>query len=410
MFDSKQIKTAFPILKRQINGKSLVYLDNASTTQKPQSVIDAISNYYQEHNANIHRGIHTLSEEATDAYEQTRTHVARFINAESPNEIVFTRNTTEAINLIAYTFGETEIFPGDEIIVSQIEHHSNLVPWQYLRQKKQAQLKVILIKEDLTLDLVKYRELLSTKTKLVCITGMSNVLGTIPDLKTIIEEAHKVGAKVLVDGAQSAAHLPTDVQELDCDFFTLSAHKMLGPTGVGVLYGKKELLDKLPPFNYGGSMIKTVDQFESEFADTPAKFEAGTPNIADTIAFKKALEFLEEIGLKNIFEHDTQLLDYAIERFKKYPEVQLFNPRVSNSQIKAGGVLSFTVEGSHPHDIASIFNAEGVAIRSGHHCVEPLMKHLNIPATARMSFYLYNTEEDVERAEKALKEVIKIFK
>lgn len=407
MLDPQAIKSHFPILSRKIKGKTLVYLDNASTTQKPKSVIKAITDYYENTNANIHRGIHTLSEEATEAYEKVRLQTAKFINARSDREIVFTRNATEAINLVAYTWGESNIKEGDAIIVSAAEHHSNLVPWQQLCKRKKAKLLIIPLKTDYTLDMEVYKQILSAKTKLVAISAMSNVLGLVPNIHEIITEAHKVNAKVLLDGAQFVAHRPTDVQNLDCDFLVFSSHKMLGPTGLGILYAKEEILAQMPPFLFGGDMVKVVDQQGATWNDLPWKYEAGTPNIADTIAFGKAMEFLEEIGMENIAKHDAELLKYAKEIFDKYPQVHLHSPQ--NSEI-AGSVLSFSIKGIHPHDIASIFNEEAVAIRSGHHCAQPLMEHLGVPATARMSFYLYNSEEDIDKAEIALQNVLKIFR
>lgn len=407
MFNPKTLKKDFPIFSRKINSKPLVYLDNASTSQKPKPVIDAISNYYKTFNANIHRGIHTMSEEATVAYENTREHIAKFINANISKEIIFTRNTTESINLVAYTWGETNVKEKDEIIVSAIEHHSNLVPWQELCRRKKAKLKIIPLKKDLTLDLAEYEKLLSKKTKLVSITAMSNVLGYIPNLSKIIKSAHKIGAIVLVDGAQSVAHLPTDVQKLDCDFLAFSSHKMLGPTGVGILYGKYEILSNMPPFMFGGDMVKAVEQHKAYWNDLPWKFEAGTPNIADVIAFDAAITYLEKIGMKNIHKHDQKLLKYAITKFSKHEKdgVKLILPASKTSSI-----LSFAIKGIHPHDIATVFNDEGVAIRSGYHCSQPLIEHLNLSSTARMSFYFYNTEEDIDRAEKALQKTLKLFK
>jgi len=406
MFDPKELKKDFPILSKKINGKELIYLDNASTTQKPRQVIDALKDFYENHNANIHRGIYTLSEEATELYENARKKTANFINADSEKEIVFTRNTTESINLIAYTWGEQNIKEGDVIITSQLEHHSNLVPWQELAKRKKAKLKIIPMNQDFTLDLEKYNQLLSEKTKLVTISGMSNVTGTIPNLKKILQEAKKHNATTIVDGAQSTAHLPTDLQTLSPDFFAFSSHKMLGPTGVGILYGKLEILEKTHPFLFGGDMVKTVEQYETQFNELPYKFEAGTPNIADVAAFTKALEYLEKIGPQNIHNHEQTLLKYAKKVFSKYPEVKFYSPPKLE---ECGGILSFTVQNIHPHDIASIFNEEGIAIRSGHHCNMPLMTHLNIPATARMSFYLYNTLEDINRAETALIRTLKTF-
>lgn len=412
MLDIEKIKSQFPILKRRINGKPLTYLDNAATSQKPQVVIDALTNYYENFNSNIHRGIHTLSEEATLAYENCREAIKNFINANSTKEIIFTRNTTEAINLVAYSWGESNIKKDDEIIVSQLEHHSNLIPWQQLAKRKHAKLLTIPLNKDLTLDMEAYKKLLSQRTKLVSITAMSNVLGTITPIKEICELAHKTGAKVLIDGAQSAAHSKTDVQDIDCDFFTMSAHKMLGPTGVGVLYAKEAILTQMPPFLFGGEMVKTVNQNDAEWNDLPWKFEAGTPNIADVIAFAKAIEFLEEIGMENVKKHDKELLNYAKSIFSKYKEITIHSPKDPK---QCSSVLSFTMasarsnKGIHPHDIASIFNEEGIAIRSGQHCAEPLLKSLHLNATARMSFYIYNTKEDIDRAETALKKVIEIF-
>ncbi|MBI4232629.1 cysteine desulfurase [Candidatus Peregrinibacteria bacterium] len=414
MLDPQALKQDFPIFKRQINGKPLVYLDNAATSQKPKQVIDAISHYYENSNANIHRGVHALSEEGTAAYENSRLETAKFINAHSPEEIIFTRNATESINLVAYTWAEKNIQAGDEILVSALEHHSNFVPWQQLAKRKQASLKIIPLKISeetlnkakqvtIELDLEACKELLTKKPKLLALTGMSNVLGTITPLKEIIAQAHQNGSTVLIDAAQSVAHDTTDVQTLNADFLAFSGHKMLGPTGIGVLYAKKELLEQMPPFLYGGDMVKVVSDSATEWNDLPHKFEAGTPNIADVIAFARALAYLKQAGLQNIAQHEHNLLKYAIERFSKYPEVTLY---LSPEQ---GGILSFTVKGVHPHDIASIFNQEGIAIRSGHHCNMPLMQKLQIPATARLSFYLYNTEEDIDQAEIALQKTIRIF-
>lgn len=406
MFNPEEIKKQFPIFNRTINGKPLVYLDNAATTQKPQSVIDAISHFYENTNANIHRGVHTLSEEATEAYEGAREAIAKFINAQ-PEEIVLTRNTTEAINLVAYSWGEEHIKEDDEIIISELEHHSNFIPWQQLCNKKGAKLKVIPIKSDYTLDMEAFRELLSDKTKLVAISAMSNVLGTIIDVKEITKLAHNKGAIVLVDGAQSAAHIKTDVKDLDCDFFTLSAHKMLGPTGVGVLYGKREILQEMEPFLFGGGMVKVVQLHDTTFADTPQKFEAGTSEVANVIAFKKALELLTEIGMDKVHQHGKELMEYAQKEFAKFDLVTTYGPADLD---QTGALLSFTIKGIHPHDIASIFNNHGIAIRGGHHCAQPLMQRLQVPATARISFYIYNTIDDIDKAIEALKETINTFK
>lgn len=407
MLDAKKIKKDFPILSRKINGKTITYLDSAASTQKPKVVIQALTDFYENTYANVHRGIYTIAEEATEAYENCRAHLAKFLNAKSEKEIIFTRNATESVNLVAYTWGEKNVKKGDEIIVSILEHHSNLVPWQELCKRKNATLKVIPLDNDYNLDLKKYKSILSKKTKLVAVSGMSNVFGTIPNLKEIINQAHKFEAKVLVDGAQYAAHSKVDVQKLDCDFFVLSSHKMLGPTGVGALYGKEKLLEEMPPFLFGGEMISEVEQFSAKFNEPPWKFEAGTPNIADVVAFNTAITYLEKIGLEKIADHEEKLLQYAKKKFRKYKEVKLYTPKKYKN---IGGVLSFTIKGIHPHDISSVFDQEGVCIRAGAHCVEPLMNALGIQATARMSFYLYNDFSDIDRAEKALKNVLKIFK
>ncbi|MDO8490357.1 MAG: SufS family cysteine desulfurase [bacterium] len=401
----KDIKNEFPIFSRSINGKSLVYLDNASTTQKPRVVIDAITHFYESYNANIHRGIHTLSEEATERYEESRARVAKFIHAKSAGEIVFTKSCTESINLVARSWGNANISSGDEILVSAYEHHANLVPWQELVKERRAVLKIIPLKEDLSLDMDAYERLLSNRTKLVCITAQSNVLGIKPPLENIIALAHEVGARVLVDGAQSVGHEKTHVQKLKCDFFVFSAHKMLGPTGVGVLYAPAEVLDSMPPYQFGGDMVTAVQEDFAHYREAPWKFEAGTPNIADVVAFPAAMDFLESIGFEAIEENDAFLVEEARKRFLSYPCVTLFPGRGVNTK----SILSFAVAGVHPHDIATVFNVEGVAIRSGLHCAEPLVRRLGVPATARMSFYVTNDLSDVDRAEKALQKVFRVF-
>lgn len=400
---SETVKKEFPILSRRINGKALVYLDNASTTQKPTAVLDALTAFYSTSNANIHRGVHTLSEEATEQYEATRLAVARFINAEVPEEIVFTKNCTESINLVARTWGAQHIRRGAHIIVSALEHHANLVPWQELAREKGAKLLVIPLTERLELDMSAYDKLLSKKTKLVCITAQSNVLGTRPYIKEIVKKAHAVGARVLVDGAQSAGHQNTDIRSIGCDFFAFSCHKMLGSTGVGVLYADYDILETMKPFQYGGDMVVSVEQEHATYREVPWRFEAGTPNIADVVAFRAALEFLETIGMAAIEEHDAKLVMRARTILESIPGVRIFASESSAS------CVAFTVDGVHPHDVATIMNSEGVAIRSGLHCAEPLIRHLGVPALCRMSFYLYNTEEDIAIAERALKKVFKIF-
>lgn len=396
----------FPILKRKINGQPLVYLDNASTSQKPLVVLQALQNFYLNSNANVHRGIHTLSEEATDQYENVRDKVAKFINAKT-EEIVFTKNATEALNCVAVSWGRLHIKKDDEIIVSALEHHANLVPWQELAKEKKAKLKIIPLTKDYLLDLKVCEKLFSAKTKLVCVTTQSNVTGTIVPIKKIISLAHKFGAKVVVDGAQSAGHSQTNVKNTNCDFFVFSAHKMLGPTGVGVLYIKRALMDEMSPYMYGGDMVETVEQEKATYQRGYMKFEAGTPNIADVIAFGSALDYLTLVGLDAIAAHDKELLAYAKKCFSKYSSVKIFSPtKIQN----CGGVLSFSIEGVHPHDIATIFDQAGVAIRSGLHCAQPLIQRLGVSSTARLSFYLYNTKHDIDVAEKALKKVFTIFK
>lgn len=396
----------FPILKRKINGQPLVYLDNASTSQKPLVVLQALQKFYTNSNANVHRGIHTLSQEATDQYENVRAKAAKFINAKS-EEIVFTKNATEALNCVAVSWGRIHIKKDDEIIVSALEHHANLVPWQELAKEKSAKLKVIPLTADYLLDLKAYESLLSDKTKLVCVTAQSNVTGTLVPLKKIISLAHKFKAKVVVDGAQSVGHRPTNVKNMDCDFLAFSAHKMLGPTGVGVLYIKRALMDEMGPYMYGGDMVETVGQESAIYHRGYMKFEAGTPNIADVVAFGSALDYLEAVGLETIAAHDKELLVYAKKCFSKYFSVKIFSPtKIEN----CGGVLSFTIDGVHPHDIATIFDQYGVAIRAGLHCAQPLVLRLGVSTTARLSFYLYNTKHDIDVAEKALKKVLTVFK
>ncbi len=401
MLDGKKISKQFPILKRKIGKKILTYLDNAATTQKPESVIEAITDYYSTNNANVHRGIHTLSEESTEAYEKTREKVAKFINAKYPEEIIFTRNTTEGINLVAQSWGGKNISAEDTILVTALEHHSNLVPWQELAHRKKAHFKMLELDEN-------YEPIIEIPygTKILAITGMSNVLGVTPPLKEIIELAHTEGAKVMVDAAQLIAHGKVDVQKMDCDFMAFSGHKMYGPTGIGVLYVKKEILENMPPYQFGGGMIKVVEDTKSTWADIPARFEAGTPNIADTIALQKAIEFIENLDPAKIAAHEKKLTHYLVKKLSKIPEVDL---HVSNNEIHYNSIVSFTMPMAHPHDIASIFGDEGIAIRAGHHCCQPLMRRLGVSATARISFAPYNTEDDVDKVEDAIKKVIKIF-
>lgn len=407
MFDPHNIKKDFPILRRKQNGKLIIYLDNAATTQKPQAVIDALVRYYTEINANPHRGIYALSEKATEAYEKTRAETAKFIGAKKPAEIVFTHNATESINLVAYAWGRAHIQKDDAIMVTELEHHSNLIPWQRLAQEKNAILHVLPVDSEGNLDFAKLDKFLTKKTKLVCVTQMSNVLGTIVPVEKLIREAHRIGAKVLIDGAQNVSHFPVDVAKLDCDFFVFSAHKMLGPTGVGILYAKEKILKKMDPFLTGGDMVLEVKKHSARWNEIPWKFEAGTPNVADVVAFQAALKYIEKLGRKNIAAHNKKLYIYARKELQKIPGITLYGPSDTK---KASAIISFNVDGIHPHDLASILDAEGVCIRSGKHCAEPLIKKFNVPATARMSFYIYNTKEDIDIATQTIKKAQAIFK
>lgn len=405
MIDIKQIRSQFPILETQVKGKPLVYFDNAATTQKPLSVINAINQYYSSQNANIHRGIHHLAELATTAFEETRTAFQVFLNAQHKEEIIITKGTTESINLVAHSFSELSIEKGDEIIISTLEHHSNIVPWQMACQRKGAILKVIPINDEGDLILSDFEKLLSSKTKLVAITYVSNALGTINPIKEIIEKAHAFGAKVLVDGAQATSHLQVDVQELDCDFLALSAHKMYGPTGVGILYGKKELLDAMPPYQGGGEMIAEVSFEETTYNELPYKFEAGTPNIADVVATKAAIEFINSIGLKNIAAHENDLLSYATEQLLQVEGLTI----IGTAKNKAS-VISFAIEGVHHQDLAILMDNLGIALRTGHHCTQPLMKRLGIKGTTRASFAVYNTREEIDYFLISLNKVLKMLR
>jgi cysteine desulfurase/selenocysteine lyase len=409
IYNVNTIREFFPVLNREVNNQLLVYLDNAATSQKPQTVIDSLSYYYSNYNANIHRGIHTLAEEATAAYEATRHTVKEFINADSSDEIIFTRGTTEGINLVAYTWGRKNIHPGDEIIISTMEHHSNIVPWQILCEEKKAVLKVIPINDDgeLLMDdpiAIGYKQLLSPKTKLVSIVHASNSLGTINPVKEIVEAAHAIGALVLIDGAQSSVHLDIDVRKMDCDFFAFSGHKVYGPTGIGVLYGKKKILEKMPVFMGGGEMIKEVTFAKTTYNDLPYKYEAGTPNIADTIALKVALDFVTETGKKLTRNHENDLLKYATEQMKSIPGLRI----IGNAKNKVS-LVSFVIKNIHPQDIGVLLDNQGIAVRTGHHCTEPLMKRFEIPGTVRASFAMYNTKDEVDRLVSAIHKSIKML-
>jgi cysteine desulfurase/selenocysteine lyase len=401
----EKIREEFPILQQQVNGRDLVYLDNAATNQKPKSVINALVDYYTGYNANIHRGIHTLAEKATKAFEQTRHTAKEFINAPSVEEIIFTRGVTESINLVAATYGRAFLKEGDEILISALEHHSNIVPWQLIAQEKKAKLKVIPVSQLGELNLDVYKTLLTPKTKIVSVNHASNSLGTINPVKEIIQLAHEAGAVVLIDGAQAGAHLTIDVQDLDCDFYCLSSHKMYGPTGTGILYGKRELLEKMPPYHGGGEMIKDVTFEKTTYNDLPYKFEAGTPNIADVIAYRYAMEFILELGRENIAAHEHNLLVYATERIAKLKSVKV----IGTAKNKVG-VLAFTVEGIHHFDIGQMLDARGIAVRTGHHCTQPLMECFGIEGTVRASFSVYNTKKEVDQLIAGLERVINFMK
>ncbi len=388
-----RIRADFPILEREIRpGVPLVYLDSTATSQKPLAVILAMDTFYRQSNANIHRGIHTLAEESTADYEAARQKVADFIGAKSARQVIFTRNTTEAINLVAFTWGRANLEPGDVVILTEMEHHSNLVPWQMLASERNVRLEFIPVTQDGLLDLDVYRELLGQGPKMVAFVHMSNVLGTINPAHEIIRLAHQAGALTLVDGAQSVPHLPVDVHDMDVDFLAFSAHKMCGPSGIGVLYGKKDLLEAMPPFLGGGDMIKRVRLRSFETDEIPHKFEAGTPAIAEAVGFGAAIDYLSEIGMDAIEAHEHDIIDYALERLIEIPGVKTFGPDAEHK----GGVASFTLNGIHPHDVSQILDADGIAVRAGHHCAMPLHEKFNLPATTRASFYLYNTMEEVD--------------
>jgi cysteine desulfurase/selenocysteine lyase len=405
VLDIKSIREQFPILQVKVHNKPLVYLDNAATSQKPRSVIEALKNYYESYNANIHRGAHYLAAKATEIYEQTRQKVAQFLNAKSSDEIIFTRGTTEGINLVASTFGRKFINEGDEIIISTMEHHSNIVPWQMLCEEKGAILKVIPINQAGEIIFEEYEKLLSPRTKLVSVVHISNALGTINPIKQMIAKAHEIGAKFLVDGAQGAVHLEIDVQDLDCDFYAFSGHKVYAPTGIGALYGKREILEAIPPYHGGGEMIKEVSFEKTTYNDLPFKFEAGTPNIADVIAFAKALDFVNEIGKSNIAAHEQKLLEYATQRICEIEGLKI----VGTAQEKAS-VISFVLEDIHHADVGTLLDTQGIAVRTGHHCTQPLMKYLGLSGTTRASFAVYNTFEEIDTLIAGLQKAVKMLR
>ena len=413
MLDINQIRADFPVLSRQVHGKQLIYLDNAATSQKPEAVIGAMGDYYRRYNANIHRGVHTLAEEATAAYEGARRKVGRFINAYSPREVVFVRNTTEAINLVAMTWGRANVRDGDVLLMSVMEHHSNLVPWQMLAHATGARMEFIGIDSEGRLvlaDLDRLLDQFGERVKLVAVSGMSNVLGTVNPVSEIAEKVHAAGAHLLVDGAQSVPHLPVDVRGLGADFLAFSAHKMLGPTGIGVLWARKEILQAMPPFMGGGDMIKSVQLRQSEWNDIPHKFEAGTPNIAHAVGLGAAVDYLNNLGMDAVFDHEQSIAAYALDRLSEVPNLTIYGPPAA----ERGGVVTFNLMRNgelliHPHDLASILDREGIAIRAGHHCAQPLMDHYGVPATARASFYVYNKEDEVESLADALLKALTIF-
>ena len=406
VFDAERRRDDFPVLRRELRpGIPLVYLDSAATSQKPRAVLEAMQSFYELHNANIHRGVHRLAEEATEAFESARQTVAGFVGAGNPRQIIFTRNTTESINLVAHTWARANLRSGDVILLSEMEHHSNLVPWQMLAAERGLRLEFIPVTDGGELDLTALPALLELRPKLVGVTHMSNVLGTVVPVEAIIRQAHQAGALVVVDGAQAVPHLPVDVTALDVDFYAFSAHKMCGPTGIGALYGRLELLESMPPFLGGGDMIKRVELRSFEANSVPHKFEAGTPAIAEAIGFGAAAEYVAGVGRQAIHAHEQVLAGYAIERLEEIPGVRVFGPPAD----RRGGVVSFTLDGVHPHDIAQVLDTEGVAIRAGHHCAMPLHARLGLPASARASFYLYNTESEVDSLVRGLYKVKEVF-
>ena len=407
MFDPSAVLKDFPLLRQTAaDGSRICYLDSGATSQKPQSVLDAMTDYYENYNANVHRGIYAISERATNATESTRTKIRTFINAASSSEIIFTRNTTEAVNLVARAWGEANLKAGDTVVLSEMEHHSNLVPWYMLSEKIGIRLEFIPVTDEFQLDMDAWHSILKNSSpKLVSLTGMSNVLGTIPPVKEMVRDAHAAGALFLMDGAQSVPHMPVDVQDLDVDFLAFSAHKMLGPTGLGVLYGKKALLNAMPPFLGGGDMIGKVHLGSFTCNELPYKFEAGTPSIAEEVCFGAAVDYLTALGMDNVYAHERQLTDYAIERLSEIPGLKIFGPRSG----ERGSAVSFTLDYVHPHDVADILGSRGVCVRAGHHCAMPLHERFNVPATTRASLYLYNTEDDIQRLCDALMYVYKLF-
>ncbi|HHU18711.1 MAG TPA: cysteine desulfurase [Bacilli bacterium] len=401
--DIQTIRADFPLLDQEIHGHPLVYLDSAATAQKPIQVIEAVNGYYRLNNANVHRGVHTIGTRATEQYEGARDRVQQFINAKHREEIIFTRGTTTAINIVAMSYGNQNLTPDDEIVITQMEHHSNIIPWQQLSKRTGATLKYIPMEADGTISLAEVETTITSKTKIVAITHVSNVLGTINPIKEIAEIAHKHGAVLLVDGAQGVPHLKVDVQDLDCDFYAFSGHKMCAPTGIGVLYGKKSLLEAMEPVEFGGEMIDFVDLYDSTWKELPWKFEGGTPIIAGAVGLKAAIDYLEDIGLDQIALHEKELVDYGLEQIKTIEGIEVYGPT------ERAGLITFNLTDVHPHDTATVLDTEGIAVRAGHHCAQPLMKWLDVTATARASFYLYNTKHDVDRFIAGLKKTKEFF-
>ncbi|MHA6143257.1 cysteine desulfurase SufS [Bacillus subtilis] len=397
------IREQFPILHQQVNGHDLVYLDSAATSQKPRAVIETLDKYYNQYNSNVHRGVHTLGTRATDGYEGAREKVRKFINAKSMAEIIFTKGTTTSLNMVALSYARANLEPGDEVVITYMEHHANIIPWQQAVKATGATLKYVPLQEDGTISLEDVRETVTSNTKIVAVSHVSNVLGTVNPIKEMAKIAHDNGAVIVVDGAQSTPHMKIDVQDLDCDFFALSSHKMCGPTGVGVLYGKKALLENMEPAEFGGEMIDFVGLYESTWKELPWKFEAGTPIIAGAIGLGAAIDFLEEIGLDEISRHEHKLAAYALERFRQLDGVTVYGPE------ERAGLVTFNLDDVHPHDVATVLDAEGIAVRAGHHCAQPLMKWLDVTATARASFYLYNTEEEIDKLVEALQKTKEYF-
>ena len=406
MFDPREIRKDFPILDRQVYGKPLVYLDNAATSQKPRQVIEALTDYYQRYNSNVHRGVHALSVEATERYEEARQKVADFIHAPAAESIIFTRNTTEAINLVAYSWALKNLQPDDEIVVSEMEHHSNLVPWQMVAQQTGVRLCFIPVGEHGALDLSSLDTIINRRTRLVSVVSVSNFLGTINPVETIRDRARQVGALLMVDGAQSVPHMPTNVAELDCDFLAFSGHKMLAPTGIGVLYVKPSVLETLEPFLRGGEMVREVWFDHATWNDIPNRFEAGTPDIADTIALGAAIDYLQALGMESVRKHEIESTAYALERFKEIEEMDILGPRDAESR---GGLVAFALGDVHPHDVGTLLDSYGIAIRAGHHCVMPMHRKLELAASSRASFYVYNTHEDIDTLVLGLKKALDYF-